>query len=116
MKFTATHEWVEIANKIATVGISKFASEELGDLVYVQLPQVGDKVTAGEAFAEVESVKAVSPVLSPVTGTIVEINEELIDKPELINEDAYKAWFIKVEVLKEGELISKEEYEKLISK
>lgn len=114
MKFTSTHEWVKKEDALAKVGITEFAERELGDIVFVQLPDVGDKVNAGEAFAEVESVKAVSPVLSPVTGTVMEINEDIIDNPEKINQDAYNAWFVKVEVEKDGELISLEEYEKLI--
>ena len=114
MKFTATHEWVKKEDGFSLVGISEFAASELGDIVYVELPEVGDKVNAGEAFSEVESVKAVSPVLSPVTGTVIEINEDIIDNPEKINQDAHNTWFIKVEVEREGELVSLEEYEKLI--
>jgi len=97
----------------ATVGISDFAQSELGDLVFVNLPEPGDEVTAGETFADVESVKAVSDIYSPVSGVIAEINEELLDAPESINENANDAWFIKVEnVTEQAEgLMSPEEYE-----
>jgi glycine cleavage system H protein len=98
MLFAKSHEWVNmIDDTTATIGISDFAQSELGGLVFVNLPEVGDEVEAGEVFADVESVKAVSDIYSPVTGTVAEINEELLDAPELINEDAYGAWFIKVE-------------------
>jgi glycine cleavage system H protein len=90
-----------IDDTTATIGISDFAQSELGGLVFVNLPEVGDEVEAGEVFADVESVKAVSDIYSPVTGTVAEINEELLDAPEKINEDAYGAWFIKVENISE---------------
>ena len=96
-QFTKDHEWMEMEGQLAVVGISDFAQKELGDLVYVNLPEVGDSVTAGEAFGDVESVKAVSDVMSPVSGVVAEINEELLDNPAFINESAYEAWFIKVE-------------------
>ncbi|HKL73307.1 MAG TPA: glycine cleavage system protein GcvH [Clostridia bacterium] len=115
MKFTSTHEWVKMSeNNTSLVGITEYAANELGDIVYVMLPTVGDKVVAGEPFSEVESVKAVSPVLSPLSGTVIEINEEIANSPELINKNAFDAWFVKVEVEEEGDLISKEEYENLI--
>ncbi|NLL56186.1 MAG: glycine cleavage system protein GcvH [Clostridiales bacterium] len=114
MKFTSTHEWVKKEGNLSAVGITEYAAGELGDIVFVQLPEVGDNVVAGEAFAEVESVKAVESVLSPVTGIVKAINEEIIDSPELINEDAYSAWFVKVQVEQEGELISQQEYLDLI--
>ena len=99
-------------NGVVTVGLSDFAQQELGDLVFVNLPQVGDAVTAGEAFADVESVKAVSDVYSPVTGTVCEINEALLDAPESINQDPYGAWFIRVENVNGSvETLSAEEYE-----
>lgn len=82
---------------VAVIGVSDFAQDALGDLVFINLPEVGDAVTAGDAFGDVESVKAVSDLLSPVTGTVCEINEELLDAPEKINEDPYGAWMIKVE-------------------
>ena len=102
MLFAKSHEWVDmIDDTTATIGISDFAQSELGGLVFVNLPEVGDEVEAGEVLADVESVKAVSDIYSPVTGTVAEINEELLDAPEKINEDAYGAWFIKVENISE---------------
>ena len=111
--YMKSHEWVVIDGDTATVGSSDFAQSELGDLVFVNLPEPGDEVTAGEPFADVESVKAVSDIYSPVSGTIAEINEELLDAPELINENANDAWFIKVENVTEqaDELLSPEDYE-----
>ncbi len=98
IKYLPSHEWAEINGNTAKLGISDFAQNELGDLVYVELPSVGDTVTADKEFANVESVKAVSPVYSPVSGKVIAVNEELDASPELINEKAYDAWFIEVEV------------------
>ena len=111
--YAKSHEWVVVDGDTATVGISDFAQSELGDLVFVNLPEPGDAVEAGEPFADVESVKAVSDIYSPVSGTVAEINEELLDAPEMINEDANAAWFIKVEGVsaQADELLSPEEYE-----
>ena len=97
VKYTKSHEWVRMDGDVAVVGISDFAQDALGDLVFVNLPQVGDEVTAGEAFGDVESVKAVSDLMSPVTGAVSEINEELLDTPENLNNDPFGAWIIKVE-------------------
>ena len=97
LKYTKSHEWIRYEDGVAVIGISDFAQDALGDLVFVNLPQVGDDVTAGEAFGDVESVKAVSDLMSPVTGTVCEINEELLDAPENLNNDPYGAWIIKVE-------------------
>ena len=96
LRYTESHEWVAEEAGVFTVGLTDFAQDALGDLVFVNLPQEGDSVTAGEAFADVESVKAVSDVYSPVTGTVVEVNEELAEAPESINEDPYGAWLIRV--------------------
>ena len=99
---------------VAVIGISDFAQDALGDLVFVNLPQVGDDVTAGEAFGDVESVKAVSDLMSPVTGTVCAINEELLDAPENLNNDPYGAWIIKVEnVTDYAELLDAAAYEAL---
>ena len=95
--YTETHEWAALDGDTATVGLTDHAQSELGDLVFVNLPEVGDDVVAGEAFGDVESVKAVSDVMSPVTGTVSEINEELLDNPGAINDDPYGAWLIRVE-------------------
>ena len=96
LKYSKSHEWIALDGDTAVVGLTDYAQSELGDLVFVNLPEVGDTVEAGEVFGDVESVKAVSDVYSPVTGEVTEINEELLDSPELINDDAYEAWFIKV--------------------
>lgn len=95
--------------------LTDYAQSELGDLVFVNLPEEGDEVTVGEAFGDVESVKAASDVYSPVTGTVSAVNEELLDAPESINEAPYDAWFIKVtDISEEEELLSAEEYEKFV--
>ena len=116
LKYTKSHEWVlENADGTVTVGLTDYAQKELGDLVFVNLPIEGDEVTAGESFGDVESVKAVSDVFSPVSGTVAEVNEELLDAPQLINEQPYEAWLIKVEnVGDEEELLTAAEYEAFI--
>ena len=115
LKYTKDHEWIRYEGDEAYIGISDFAQSELGDLVFVNLPEIDDEVVAGEAFGDVESVKAVSDVLSPVTGVVVEINEELLDDASLINNDPYGAWFIKVgSITAEDELLSAEDYDKFI--
>ena len=115
LKYTKDHEWIRYEGDEAYVGISDFAQSELGDLVFVNLPEIDDEVVAGEAFGDVESVKAVSDVLSPVTGVVVEINEELLDDASLINNDPYGAWFIKVgNITATDELLSAEDYDKFI--
>ena len=112
LKYTRTHEWIRYEGESAYIGITDYAQDQLGDLVFVNLPEEGDEVMAGEPFADVESVKAVSDVYSPVTGVVEEVNEELSDAPEKMNEDPYEAWFVKVgEVSAEVELLSAEEYE-----
>ena len=115
LKYTKDHEWLRYEGDEAYVGISDFAQSELGDLVFVNLPEVDDEVVAGEAFADVESVKAVSDVLSPVTGVVVEINEDLLDDASLINSDPYGSWFIKVgSITAEDSLLTADEYDKLV--
>ena len=112
LKYTKSHEWVKFVGGIAVVGISDFAQDALGDVVFVNLPQVGDEVTAGETFGDVESVKAVSDLICPVSGVVCEINEELDDSPENLNSDPYGAWIIKVENLTgEEELLDAAAYE-----
>ena len=112
LKYSKSHEWVRMDGDVAVIGISDFAQDALGDLVFVNLPQVGDAVTAGEAFGDVESVKAVSDLMSPVTGVVCEINEELLDAPENLNNDPYGAWIIKVEnVTDTEELLDAAAYE-----
>ena len=103
LKYSRSHEWIRMEGDVAVVGISDFAQDALGDVVFVNLPQVGDSVTAGEAFGDVESVKAVSDLVSPLTGTVCEVNEELEDEPEKLNADPYGAWIIKVEAIEDQE-------------
>lgn len=114
--FTQSHEWVQfLDDTTARIGISDYAQSELGDLVFISLPEEGDEVVVGETFADVESVKAVSNVYSPVTGTIKAINEDLLDQPELVNSDAMDSWFIEVEnITDKASLLTEEEYKKLI--
>lgn len=97
VKYAKTHEWVRIEDGIAVVGISDAAQDLLSDVVYVELPSVGDQVTAGQQISVVESVKAAEDVNAPVTGTVVEINSELDASPEIVNEKPYEAWFFKIE-------------------
>ena len=97
LKYTKDHEWMKMEGDVAVIGISDFAQDALGDVVFINLPEVGDEVTAGESFGDVESVKAVSDVNSPVTGVIVAVNEDLADSPENLNSDPYGSWIIKVE-------------------
>ncbi|MCD7904816.1 MAG: glycine cleavage system protein GcvH [Clostridiales bacterium] len=110
--YSKSHEWVKfIDDTTALVGLTDYAQSELGGIVFVNLPEDGDEVAAGEVFADVESVKAVSDVYSPVTGTVEEINEELLDSPELINDSPYEAWFVKVSgITEKTELLSADEY------
>ena len=97
LKYARTHEWAKVLEDgTALVGISDFAQDALGDLVFVNLPVVGDSVVAGEPLCDVESVKAVSDIVSPVTGEVLEVNEALLDAPELLNEDPYGAWIAKL--------------------
>ena len=96
--YTKSHEWVELLDDgTAFVGLDDYAQNELGDLVFINLPEIGDEVVAGEPFGDVESVKAVSDIYSPVSGKVAEINEDVLDNPAAINEDAFGAWLIKVE-------------------
>ena len=112
LKYSKSHEWVKYEDGVAVIGISDFAQDALGDVVFVNLPAVGDEVTAGESFGDVESVKAVSDLISPVSGVVLEVNEDLEDAPESLNEDPYGAWIIKVEnVTGEEELLDAAAYE-----
>ena len=116
LQYSKDHEWVKKEDDLFVIGISDFAQDALGDLVVVNLPEVGDAVTAGEAFGDVESVKAVSDLLCPVSGTVAEINEELLDAPEKLNEDPYGAWIIKVsDVTATEELLDAAAYEAFIA-
>lgn len=110
--YTKSHEWVKFEDETtAVIGLTDYAQSELGSLVFVNLPEEEDEMTVGEAFADVESVKAVSDVYAPVTGVVAEVNEELLDTPERINEDPYEAWFVKVkDITDKEEFLSAEEY------
>ncbi len=98
LKYSESHEWVKVEGNVAVIGVSDFAQKEMGDITYVDLPEEGDEVVAGEEFGALESVKAASDLFSPVSGEVVAVNEELADSPEKVNEDAYAAWIIKVEM------------------
>ena len=114
LKYSKSHEWIKYEGDVAIIGISDYAQDALGDVVFINLPAVGDEVTAGESFGDVESVKAVSDLMSPVSGVICEVNEDLDDSPENLNEDPYGAWIIKVEnVTEEEELLDAAAYEAL---
>lgn len=102
--YSESHEYVKVEGNFAYVGITDYAQHALGNVVYVDMPEVDDEVTAGEDFGAVESVKAASDLISPVSGTVVEVNEALEDKPELINEDAFSNWIIKVELSNKTEV------------
>ena len=103
MKYSKDHEWMKEEDGVAVIGISDFAQDALGDVVFVNLPGEGDEVTAGEAFGDVESVKAVSDLVSPVSGTVCAVNEDLLDEPEQLNKAPYDAWLIKVENVSDTE-------------
>ena len=104
LKYSESHEWVKVEGNVAVIGVSDFAQKEMGDITYVDVPDVDDEVTAGEEFGALESVKAASDLICPVSGTVCAVNEELEDAPEKINEDAYANWIIKVEMSDPSEL------------
>lgn len=117
-KYTKEHEWVSVAGAVGTVGITDYAQNSLGDIVFVELPKVGDALEAGKIFGSVESVKAVSDLYSPVSGTVTAVNEELKDAPEKVNADANSTWMLKLDVKDAGELdalLSAEQYETFIA-
>ena len=113
--YSKSHEWVKEEGEEVLIGLTDYAQSELGDLVFVNLPEEGDEVTTGESFADVESVKAVSDVYSPVTGVVSAVNEELLDAPESINEAPYDAWFVRVrDISDREELLTAAEYEAFV--
>lgn len=115
--YTNTHEWVKVEDGFAFIGITDYAQDSLGEIVFVELPEEDDQVEAGGELSAIESVKAASDIISPVTGTIVLVNDELEDSPELINEDPYENWIAKVELEDESELnslLSAEEYKEIV--
>ena len=103
LRYTRSHEWIRMEDGVAVIGISDFAQDALGDVVFVNLPQEGDDTAAGQPFGDVESVKAVSDLVCPVTGTVCAVNEELLDAPEKLNEDPYGTWIIKVDGISDTE-------------
>lgn len=103
LKYTKSHEWVKEEDGLYVVGLTDFAQDALGDIVFINMPEEGDDVASGESFADVESVKAVSDVFSPVSGTVAEVNEGLIDEPALINQEPYEQWLIKVKDVSDTE-------------
>lgn len=116
LRYSDSHEWVSLDGEVATVGITDYAQHALGNIVYVDMPEVSDEVTAGEDFGAVESVKAASDLISPVSGEVIEINEDLDGQPELLNEDPYANWIMKVKVNDPGEvsnLLDAKDYAKI---
>ncbi|MGO5053328.1 glycine cleavage system protein GcvH [Lachnospiraceae bacterium LCP25S3_G4] len=114
LKYSKSHEWVEdLGEGKVKVGLTDFAQQELGDLVFINLPEVGDEVKVEESFADVESVKAVSDVFSPISGQVTAVNEEVLDNPELVNSQPYEAWFIEVQATEQEELLDSAAYQKL---
>jgi len=114
--YANTHEWVKVEDGFAFIGITDYAQDSLGEIVFVELPEEDDELVAGEELGAIESVKAASDIMSPVSGTIVEVNEELEDAPELLNEDAFKNWIVKVELSDESELdnlLNAEQYKEI---
>lgn len=117
-KYTKEHEWLKANGNTATIGITDYAQQSLGDIVFVELPKAGSEITAGKSFGSVESVKAVSDLFAPASGTVTEVNVELATAPEKINQDANNSWMIKVTLKNPGELnalMSAADYEKFIA-
>jgi glycine cleavage system H protein len=117
-KYTKEHEWIKADGDTAEIGITIYAQESLGDIVYVDLPKVGAEVTAGKAFGSVESVKAVSDLYAPASGTVTEVNPDLATSPEKINQNAHQAWMLKIRLADPGELgalLSASDYERFIA-
>lgn len=113
--YSNDHEWVKVEGNTATIGITDYAQHQLGEIVFVELPEVDDELNSGDTFGVIESVKAASDAYMPISGRVLEINEELVGSPQLVNEDAFGSWMIKVELSDESELeelMNAEEYEK----
>ena len=116
LQYTAEHEWVDVAGSVATIGITAYAAEKLGDVVYVDLPEVGATVASGRVVGEIESTKSVGELFAPVDGTVVERNEAVIANPELVNSDPFgEGWLIKVEFEQLPELLGYEQYSELVA-
>jgi glycine cleavage system H protein len=115
LSYTRTHEWMRREGDIATIGITDHAQDELGDVVFIELPEEGATFSAGDSFGTIESVKAVSDLYAPVGGEVVEVNETLNDSPERVNEDPYGGgWMIRLRISEEGDLLSAGEYERVV--
>ena len=118
LKYTKEHEWIKASGNAATIGITHYAQESLGDIVFVDLPKVGAEMTAGKTFGSVESVKAVSDLYAPATGTVTEVNGELATAPEKVNKDAHASWMVKITLKNPAELnglLSAADYEKFVA-
>jgi len=120
LKYSKEHEWVATEESVATIGITDHAQEQLGEIVYIELPSIGEKISKDDPFGVVESVKAVSDIYAPVSGTVIEVNEDLAESPEAVNEDPYgDGWLIKVRVSDASDLddlMDNEEYEEMIAR
>ncbi len=117
-KYTTEHEWIEVSGETGTIGITDYAQRSLGDIVFVEMPKLGEEIQAGSTFGSVESVKAVSDLYAPVSGTVTAVNEDLISAPENINTDANTTWLIKIDLtdpLEAASLLSAADYEKFIA-
>ncbi|HAZ37622.1 MAG TPA: glycine cleavage system protein GcvH [Clostridiaceae bacterium] len=117
--YTKDHEWAKVEGEFAYIGITDFAQDALGDIVFVDLPEVGSEFKAGDSFGAIESVKAASDAYIPVSGKVVEVNEDIVDNPALVNEDAYENWFLKIELSDKselGKLMDDKTYEEYCSK
>lgn len=118
LKYSKEHEWVKVEGNVAIIGITEYAQSELGDIVFVELPETDDEINEGDTFGSVESVKTVSELYAPISGKVVEVNEELEDSPEFVNEYPYeKAWMVKVEISDESQieaLLTAEKYSEMI--
>ncbi|EOB9116779.1 glycine cleavage system protein GcvH [Staphylococcus aureus] len=118
LKYSKEHEWVKVEGNVATIGITEYAQSELGDIVFVELPETDDEINEGDTFGSVESVKTVSELYAPISGKVVEVNEELEDSAEFVNESPYeKAWMVKVEISDESQLealLTAEKYSEMI--
>ncbi len=119
LKYTKSHEWVKVEGNRVKMGITNYAQEQLNDIVYVELPEVGEEFSKGDAIAVVESVKSASDVYTPVSGKVVAVNEDVADSPELLNEDPYENWLVELEIENAdelNELLNVDEYKELLEK
>lgn len=116
LKYTAEHEWVRVEGSVATIGITAYAADQLGDIVYVDLPEVGSTIAAGRVVGEIESTKSVGELFAPIDGTVVEVNDDVVASPDLVNADAFAAWLVKVEFESLPELLDYDAYTALTAK